>query len=197
MQVVFYFFVQLKMDDILVTPMTAKKYWLVKSEAECYSIDDFKRDCARAKNGAVPWTGIRNFQARNFMKDGAIGKGMSIGDTVLFYHSNGTPKAPTGVYGIARVASLPHEDMTARDPKDEHFDPKSVEYAKVGKDPLWMCVDMEFVEKFAHPVSLEQIKHATKKSNGSSGMLLTQPGQRLSVIPVAKTHFDMILEMGK
>lgn len=167
-------------------------YWLVKSEGECYSIDDLKRDCAAAKSGAVPWSGIRNYQARNFMRDGAIGKGMNIGDLVLFYHSGGSPSAPTGVYGIARVASAPHIDETALDKKDEHFDPRAVEYKKKGKEPLWVCVDMAFVKKFAEPVTLADIK----LDSTFAGMLLTQVGQRLSVMPVSEKHFKKIVEMG-
>lgn len=170
-------------------------YWLVKSEGECYSIDNLKRDCVSAKSGAVPWSGIRNHQARNFMRDGALGngdKGMNIGDLVLFYHSGGNTSAPTGVYGIARVASAPHIDETALDPKDEHFDPRAVEYKKKGKEPLWVCVDMAFVKKFAEPVTLAEIKI----DSAFSGMLLMQVGQRLSVMPVSEKHFKKIVAMG-
>ena len=162
------------------------KHWLVKSEAKCYSIDDLKRDC---KNGAVPWEGIRNFQARNFMRDG-----MRPGDLVLFYHSNGTPKSPAGVYGIARVAGKPHIDESALNPKDEHFDPKAVAYEKAGKPPMWMCVDLEFVEKLAQPVYLADLKREGAKLGG---MLVLQTGQRLSVIPVSKAHFERVVELGK
>jgi predicted RNA-binding protein with PUA-like domain len=154
-------------------------YWLVKSEGDCYSIDDFKKD------KVTPWTGIRNFQARNYMRDG-----MKIGDQVLFYHS--TTK-PTGVYGLAKVVSAPHADLTALDPKDEHYDPRAVAYAAEGKDPLWMCVDLAFVEKFNSPVTLE----ALKKDADSQGMEVLKQGQRLSVLPVSKAHFERVIQLAK
>ncbi len=149
-------------------------YWLVKSEGDCYSIDDLKKDKRTA------WEGIRNFQARNFMKDG-----MKIGDLVLFYHSM---SKPTGVYGIAKVVSAPHIDESALNPKDEHYDQKAVKYQKEGKDPLWVCVDLEFVSKFPKPVSLEMIK----ESKELRGILVAKQGQRLSVMPVKKEHFKSI-----
>ena len=154
-------------------------YWLVKSEGSCYSIDDLKSDKRTA------WTGIRNFQARNFMKDG-----MKIGDLVLFYHSMAEP---TGVYGVAKVVSGPHIDSTALDPKDEHFDPKAVTYEKEGKEPLWSCVDLEFVKKFLRPVALEEIK----KSRELHGILVARKGQRLSVMPIEEKHFKIIVEMSE
>jgi predicted RNA-binding protein with PUA-like domain len=172
-------------------------YWLVKSEGECYSIDDLKRDTeAREKSGkkrgdtgAIPWEGIRNFQARNFMRDC-----MKVGDLCLFYHSSGTPAAPSGVYGIARVASAPHIDESALNPKDEHFDPKAVKYVKEGKPPMWVCVDMEFLAKFTEPVYLTDLKREGSKLGG---MLVLQPGQRLSVMPVSKAHYERVMEMTK
>lgn len=152
-------------------------YWLVKSEGDCYSIDDFK------KEKSTPWTGIRNFQARNYMRDG-----MKIGDMVLFYHST---SKPTGVYGLAKVVSVPHADPTALDSKDEHYDPRAVAYAAQGKDPLWMCVDLAFVEKFTRPVTLETLK----RDSESQGMEVLKQGQRLSVLPVSKKHFERVLEL--
>ena len=143
-------------------------HWLLKSEASCYSIDDLKRDKRTA------WTGIRNYQARNFMRDG-----MKPGDLCLFYHSNGTPEAPSGVYGIARVVGAPHRDETALDPKDEHYDPKRE----------WVAVDVEFVKKLKVPVSLETIKADKELRN----MLVARPGQRLSVMPVEEKHFKKIV----
>jgi predicted RNA-binding protein with PUA-like domain len=175
-------------------------YWLIKSEGDCYSIDDFAADCVAAKKsgsktGSVPWTGIRNYQARNFMRDGELGpgKGMHIGDLALFYHSNGKPDAPAGVYGIAEVTSKPHEDETAYDKKDMHYDPRAVQYKKEGKEPLWSCVDMTFVEKLTRPISLAEIK----LDPSLSGMLVAKTGQRLSVMPVSEKHFKRIVELGK
>lgn len=152
-------------------------YWLVKSEGQCYSIDDLKKDKRTA------WEGIRNFQARNFMKDG-----MKEGDLVLFHHSM---SKPTGIYGVAKVVSEPHIDESSLDSKDEHFDPKAVKYVKEGKDPLWVCVDLEFVKKFPQPVSLEEIK----KERDLAGILVARRGQRLSVMPVEEKHFKIIEKM--
>src|SRR6266516_4146075 len=98
-------------------------YWLIKSEGSCYSIDDLKKDKRTA------WTGVRNYQARNFMRDG-----MKVGDLVLFYHSSSDP---TGIYGIVKVTSKPYPDRTALDKKDMHYDPKSTE-----ENPIWMLVDV-------------------------------------------------------
>lgn len=157
-------------------------YWLIKSEGDCYSIDDFKKD------KETPWTGIRNFQARNFMRDG-----MKVGDLALFYHSNGDNTHPTGVYGVAEVSAGAHIDKTALDPKDEHYDAKAAKYEKEGKDPMWVCVDMKFKSKLTNPVSLDTIKRDSELLH----MLVAQTGQRLSVMPVAKHHFEKILKMGK
>ncbi len=149
-------------------------YWLIKSEASCYSIDDLKRD------KKIAWSGIRNYQARNFMRDE-----MHVGDLALFYHSNGTPDAPTGIYGIAKVASKPHPDMTQFDKKDEHYDPKAKEDA-----PIWACVDMAFVKKFKTPVTLGDLK----RDRALEGMEVLRTGSRLSVMPVAERHFKHITE---
>ncbi len=153
-------------------------YWLVKSEGNCYSIDDLKKDKRTA------WEGIRNFQARNFMKS------MKVGDLVLFHHSMSDP---TGVYGVAKVVSEHHIDKSALNPKDEHYDPKSVKYEKEGKEPLWSCVDLEFVKKFERPVSLDEIK----KNRDLHGILVARRGQRLSVMPVEERHFKIIEKLGK
>jgi predicted RNA-binding protein with PUA-like domain len=153
-------------------------YWLVKSEGNCYSIDDLKRDKRTA------WEGIRNYQARNFMKS------MAVGDLVLFHHSMSDP---TGVYGVAKVVSPHHIDKSALNQKDEHFDPKAVKYEKEGKEPLWSCVDLAFVKKFEKPVSLDEIR----RNRDLEGILLTRRGQRLSVMPVSAEHFKIIEKMGK
>lgn len=149
-------------------------YWLMKSEASCYSIQDLKRDKKTA------WTGVRNYQARNFMRS------MQVGDLVLFYHSNGTPKEPAGVYGIAKVCAAAHSDETQFDKKDDHYDPKATK-AK----PIWECVDIAFVKEFKNPVRLDEIKFEPQLS----GMMVAQRGSRLSVQPVSERHFKMISEM--
>jgi predicted RNA-binding protein with PUA-like domain len=147
------------------------QYWLLKSEGDCYSIDNLQHDKVTA------WTGIRNYQARNFMRD-SIKKG----DKALFYHSN---SKPNGVYGIATVVSAPHADPTQFDKKDSHYDPTSKQ-----NDPRWVCVDVAFVKKFAEPVSLEEIKHDPHLE----GMMVRQQGSRLSVQPVSEKHFKYIVE---
>ena len=148
---------------------TTKSYWLIKSE--CYTIDDLKHDKRSA------WTGVRNYQARNFMRDS-----MRVGDLALFYHSNGDP---SGVYGVAKVVSKPHADPTALDKRDAHFDPKSTK-----EKPIWECVDFTFVKKFKNPVSLDEIKIDPKLE----GMLVRARGSRLSVQPVSEKHYLYIAE---
>lgn len=151
------------------------RYWLIKSEGSCYSIDDLKRDKKAA------WTGIRNYQARNFMRDD-----MQVGDLALFYQSNGGGESPTGVYGVAKVASRPYPDPTQFDKNDDHYDPK----AKEG-EPIWACVDMAFSKKFKQPVTLGEIKLDRKLA----GMEVRRAGSRLSIQPVSKSHFEYIVGM--
>ena len=146
------------------------KYWLIKSEGDCYSIDDFKKD------KKTPWEGIRNYQSRNYMM-----RDMQVGDLLFFYHS---VSQPTGVYGIAKVVSKAHPDESQFDKKDEMtFDPKATK-----EKPIWYCVDVAFVEKFKHPVSLEAIKKDPKLE----GMMVRVKGSRLSVQPVSQKHFEHI-----
>ncbi len=161
------------------------KYWLIKTEADCFSIDDLKRD------KKTPWAGVRNFQARNFMRDQ-----MSVGDLALFYHSSSTDKNnPNGVYGVARVSSKPYADASAFDPKDEHYDPtqaaKKKQSEKDGKafEPTWMLVDFSFVKKFKEPFALAEIKLDPFLSD----MVVCQKGSRLSIQPVSEKHFNYIV----
>lgn len=144
------------------------KYWLLKTEPQAYSIDDLERD------GRTCWDGVRNYQARNFMRD------MKVSDLALFYHS-GTE--PIGVTGIARVAREAYPDHTAWDPDNMHFDPKSTP-----DKPSWMMVDIAFVEKFPKIVSLDTLK----TTEGLEGMPVIQRGQRLSVQPVDEKHFRIV-----
>jgi predicted RNA-binding protein with PUA-like domain len=148
------------------------QYWLLKSEGDCYSIDDLKHDKTTA------WTGIRNYQARNFMRDH-----MKKGDLALFYHSS---SKPNGVYGIAKIVSTSHADETQFDKKDSHYDATSKK-----DDPRWACIDVAFVKKFVEPVSLEEIKHDPHLE----GMMVRQQGSRLSVQPVSEKHFKYITEV--
>lgn len=151
-----------------------KQYWLMKTEPTSYCIDDLAHD------KKTFWSGVRNFQARNFMRDQ-----MRTGDLVLFYHSNADP---SGVAGIAKICKEGYPDSTAWDPKDKHYDPKSPPVK-----PLWFMVDMAFVEKFPHFVSLESLRKNPKLKE----MMVLQRGSRLSVQPVSETHFEIIQKMGE
>ena len=144
-------------------------YWLMKSEPDDYIIDDLKKDRRE------PWDGIRNYQARNMMRDD-----MKIGDEILFYHSS--CKEP-GVVGIAKVASESYPDPTQFDEKAKHFDAKS------SKDnPRWILVDVTFVKKLARNITLTEIKAEKTLQD----MVLTRKGNRLSIMPVEKRHWDKI-----
>ncbi|MCX6170031.1 MAG: EVE domain-containing protein [Ignavibacteriales bacterium] len=149
------------------------KYWLIKSESETFSIDDL------AKNKTTYWDGVRNYQARNFIRDE-----MKAGDKVIFYHSS--TEIPAAV-GICEVVKEAYPDFTAFDPKDVHYDPKSKK-----DSPAWFMVDIKFVKKFSNPVSIAEIK-ANKKLQK---MNLIQQGNRLSVMPVTKEEFEEIARMG-
>ena len=153
----------------------ATKYWLVKTEPGCFSIDDL----AKSKNQTTYWDGVRNYRARNIMRDE-----MKLGDKVIFYHSNAEPPAAAG---ICKIVKEGYPDFTAFDPEDEHYDPKSE------KDtPTWFMVDIKLEKKFKREVSLAEIK-ANKKLQK---MTLIQPGNRLSVMPVQKEEFEEIVKMG-
>lgn len=154
----------------------AIKYWLMKSEPDCFSIEDLKN----SKNQTEHWDGVRNYQARNFMRDE-----MKIGDKVLFYHSNAKPTAVVGVCSVVRES---YPDHTAFDPGEDHYDPKSTP-----DKPVWMMIDVKFVEQFKKPVTLLEIKENPKLQN----MKLVQRGNRLSVMPVEKKEFEEILKMSK
>ena len=153
--------------------MSHARYWLMKSEPGSYSIDDLKRD------GKTWWDGVRNYQARNFMRDD-----MKPGDHVLFYHSSGEP---SGVAGVASVSRAARPDATAVDPDDDHYDPKAV------KENPWVAVEVKFVEKFARVVPL-----ATLKAMPALGdMLVLKRGQRLSIMPVEEAHFRIVQQLGR
>lgn len=152
-------------------------YWLMKSESDCYSIDDLKRD------KKTDWTGVRNFQARNFMRDN-----IKKGDLVLFYHSGGTKTKPTGVYGIAKISQEARADETQFDTKSEYFEPRATK-----ENPVWFCPEISFVKKFKEPVTLSDIK----RENALSGIMVAQKGSRLSVQPVSERHFKIIEEMSQ
>lgn len=146
--------------------------WLMKSEPTEYSIDHLQRD------GTSSWFGVRNYQARNYMRDS-----MKIWDTVLFYHSN--CKIP-GIAGLAEVASLPHPDITQFIPGDKHYDPKST-YLK----PIWQCVDVRFLQKLWEGVSLSCIR----STPWLESMKLLQKGSRLSITPVTEEEYQILEKM--
>jgi predicted RNA-binding protein with PUA-like domain len=150
------------------------KYWLMKCEPDTYSIDDLKKD------KKTYWDGVRNYQARNFLRDS-----IQVGDGVLFYHSNAEP---SGVVGVAKVCKAGYADFTAWDKKDIHYDPKSSE-----SRPQWYMVDVAFEEKFKHFIPLDEIK----ANPALKDMLVIKRGMRLSVQPVEKKHFDVVCEMGR
>ncbi|MHC4833614.1 MAG: EVE domain-containing protein [Planctomycetota bacterium] len=148
--------------------------WLVKTEPEKYSIADLERD------RTTGWDGVRNHQARNFMRDA-----MNPGDLVLIYHSNATPP---GVAGVAKVVGSPVPDPTAFDPKSPYFDPKSDP-----DDPTWIMARLEFVERFPSLLPLEAIRADT----AFEGLPLLARGQRLSVQTVDRRHFDRIVRLAR
>jgi predicted RNA-binding protein with PUA-like domain len=154
---------------------SAHGYWLLKSEPDCFSFADLWK-APRRRTG---WDGVRNYQARNFMRDA-----MRVGDGVLYYHSGAEPP---GIAGIARVASAAYPDPTQFDPAAEHFDPKSTREA-----PPWVQVDIEAVKELARYVSLSDLKSA----RGLDKMLVLQRGQRLSVMPVAPAEWGIVLALG-
>jgi len=151
----------------------AKRYWLLKSEEGVYSIRDLERD------GTTHWEGIRNYEARNLMRDD-----MKVGDAVLFYHSNAKPP---GVAGLATVARAGYPDHFAFDKKSRYHDPRSDP-----GDPVWFMVDVSFGEAFVEVVGLEEIK----ATPALAGMVLLKRS-RLSVQPVSGDEFRLIRKMGR
>jgi predicted RNA-binding protein with PUA-like domain len=151
-----------------------KNYWLMKSEPGTFSIGDLEARPGQTEG----WDGVRNYQARNFMRDD-----MRVGDLVLFYHSN-CPEP--GVVGLAEVASEPYPDPTAFDPDSAYYDPKFT-----SDKPRWFQVDVRFVRKFPRTVSLREMK----ADEALAGMRILRKGNRLSITPVEKAEFDHIVGM--
>ncbi|KAB7628204.1 EVE domain-containing protein [Alkalilimnicola sp. S0819] len=147
-------------------------YWLMKSEPDVFGIDDL----AQRPNLTEPWDGVRNYQARNMMRDD-----MKIGDQVFFYHSN--TKVP-GIVGIAEVASAPYPDPTQFDPDNQYYDPKSDP-----DKPRWVLVDVKFVRKLKRNISLQELKERPELAD----FRLVQRGNRLSIMPVSAEDWDFIL----
>ncbi|WP_374249059.1 EVE domain-containing protein [Thermomonas sp.] len=153
---------------------TRKRYWMMKSEPDAFSIDDLERA------GTEPWNGVRNYQARNFMRDG-----MRVGDGVLFYHSN--CKIP-GIVGVARVASHAYPDDTQFDPTSHYFDPKATR-----ETPRWFLVDVAFERKLGRCIALEEIRRHVDALG--EGFPLTARGSRLSVFPVTHAQWHLLLSL--
>jgi predicted RNA-binding protein with PUA-like domain len=166
--------------SVLPSPATmstsrARRHWLVKSEPDVFSFDDLLARPGRTTG----WDGVRNYQARNFMRDD-----MKRGDLVFFYHSSADP---TAIVGVAEVVREGYPDPTALDPKDPHFDPKSR-----ADEPTWMMIDLRAIEPLAHPITLAELR-AVK---GLERMVLLQKGSRLSVQPVSAEEWEIIYRMG-
>lgn len=147
-------------------------YWLMKSEPDVFSIDDLKK---KKKSG---WDGVRNYQARNYMRDD-----MKIGDIVLFYHSS--CEVP-GIAGLAKISKTSHPDPTQFDSKSDYYDPKASQ-----EIPRWFMVEVEFVEKFNTVITLSTIK----ETKGLERMPLVQKGSRLSINPVSLAQYQVILSL--
>ena len=146
----------------------------MKCEPAAYAIDDLARD------GRTSWEGVRNYQARNFMRDE-----MRVGDGVLFYASNADP---AGVTGVARVCREAHPDHYAWEPGHHYFDARST-----AEKPVWYMVEIEYVERFSGTVGLSTLK----ATPGLEQMMVTRKGSRLSVQPVTAPEFDIVVRLGR
>jgi len=155
--------------------MSERKYWLFKSEPTAFSFTDLLKEPGQT----AEWDGVRNYQARNFMRDD-----MKVGDGVLFYHSSSKPLA---VVGAARVAREAYPDHTAWDPAGQHYDAKSTP-----DNPIWFMVEIRAERQFARLVTLEEMKGNPRLGN----MLLLRRGMRLSIQPVTREEWDEIIALG-
>jgi len=151
-----------------------KNFWLVKSEPDVYPFEQLKKD------GSTGWTGVRNYQARNLMRDS-----MKVGDGVFFYHSNAEPKA---IVGIAKVSKTGVPDPTQFDPESEYFDAKSTR-----ENPTWIMVEIAHVKAFKRPVTLDELKGVP----GLETMMLTRKGSRLSVQPVTQKEWEIVVGLSE
>ncbi len=152
-----------------------KNYWLFKSEPEVFSIHDLEK----CKNQTSSWEGVRNYQARNYLRDS-----VRPGDDILFYHSSADPRA---VVGIATVVKPGYVDHFAFEKKSPYYDPKSKP-----EKPQWYMVDVKLKSIFKKPVTLQQMKDSPELA----GMRLLQKGNRLSIMPVTQDEFQFILQLG-
>jgi predicted RNA-binding protein with PUA-like domain len=150
---------------------TGRNYWLFKSEPESYSIDDLAAEKAKT----TFWDGVRNYQARNLLRDN-----VQPGDRVFFYHSNASPMV---IAGTMEVVKAGYPDHTAFNPQDHHYDPKSDP-----ANPTWYMVDVRLLQKFPRPVTREQLKEEPKLAD----MMLLKRGSRLSIQPVTETEWKLV-----
>lgn len=153
-----------------------KRYWLLKSEPDCFSIDDLEA----APNHTEHWDGVRNYQARNILRDD-----MKVGDEALFYHSSADP---TGIAGLCTITRAGYPDHTAWDPESNHFDPKAGP-----ENPVWYMVDVTFKSKLRETLPLKVLK----ETPGLEGMMVVQRGSRLSVQPVSPEEWKIVRKLMK
>lgn len=151
------------------------KYWLMKSEPDTYGIDHLIK-----KGGPDMWEGCRNYTVRNFFRDS-----FEVGDMAFFYHS---VTAPVGIAGTMRLTRGGYPDPVQFDPKSKYYDPKSPK-----DNPRWLAVDVEFVEKFDHVLTLDELRDKP----GLEDMLVLKKGQRLSVMPVSETEWEIVMKLAK
>lgn len=150
-----------------------KNYWLIKSEPTTYSIDDLKADIQ------TPWTGIRSYQARNFMRDN-----MKIGDLCIFYHSSAVKPELVGAVGVAKVVSKPYPDPTAKDKKSDYYE--------LNPKIIWDLVEIKFIKKFKRIVTLGEMKIDLALKD----IMVIKRGMRLSIQPVSEKDFEYVKSLG-
>lgn len=151
-----------------------RRYWLFKSEPSAFGI----RSLAKAARQTAPWDGVRNYQARNFLRDD-----VRVGDHVLFYHSR---EEPLGVFGTMEVVRAGYPDHTAFDPQSKYYDPKSDP-----DQPRWFMVDVKLLREFPHPVTRDQLQ----QDPGTAGMMVLKRGMRLSIQPVTENEFQAVMRL--
>ncbi len=155
--------------------MAPKRFWLMKSEPSTFSIHDLRE----SPKQTTSWDGVRNYQARNFMR------AMAVGDHVLFYHSNADPPV---IVGLAKIVKTAYPDSTQFDKTDKHYDPDSIP-----SQPRWDMVDIKYVKTFRRPLALDELRKDTKLK----GMVLLQKGSRLSVQPVTALEWKHIITLAE
>ena len=153
-----------------------ERYWLFKNEPDCFSIDDL----AGAPNQTAEWEGVRNYQARNFLRDD-----VKKGDEVFFYHSNANPP---GIVGICTVVKAGYPDPTALDPESQYYDPRST-----SDQPRWYMVDVKLTRKLADIIPLSTLK----QTPGLENMMVTQKGSRLSIQPVTADEWRSVMKLAR